>query len=166
MRRTYSQVKPRHTNFVTVINTTWLYPEVNVAAALATTTSKYTYDGEFITCPDIASIAGIYGDIFNSTVITLAQNPLTTNVGYSLGAGTFLEDLGKELRFRLTNGNVVIVWTLVKQLTPQKPTYVIPVPGNSPNETIGFVTTYLSYGRAPLSPYPSIFDDVNVVTSG
>jgi hypothetical protein len=162
MRRNYIQIKPRHTNFVTVIDTTWLYPEVNVAAALATTTYKHTYDGDFITCPDIASIAGIYGDIYNSTAISQPIN----NSGYSLGVGTLLENLGKELRFRLTNGNVIVVWTLVKQLTPQGPATVILVPGDSPNETIGFVTTYLSYGKASLSPYTGILDDVNVVTTG
>ena len=163
MRRTYSQIKPRRTNFVTVNNTTWLYPEVNVAAALATTTFRHTYDGDFITCPDIVSIAGVYNDIFNSTAVSQPVG----NPGYTLGVGTLLEDLGKELRFRLTNGNVIIVWRLVKQLTPQLPARVISAdPGNSPNETIGYITTFLSYGRAALSPNPSTFDDVNLVTTG
>ena len=162
MRRTYSQIQPRKNNYVTVINTTWLYPEANIDAALATTMSKYTYDGDFITCPDIQNIAGIYSDIFNSTAVSQPVG----NDGYSLGVGTFLEDLGKEIRFRLTNGNVIIVWRLVKQLTPQQPATVIPVPGNSPNGTIGFIPTYFSYGRAALSPYPGAFDDVNVVTTG
>ena len=163
MKRAYSQIKPRRNNFVTVINTTWLYPEINITRALATTTLKYTYDGDFITCPDIATIAGIYDAIFNSTAISQPIN----NAGYSLGVGTLLEDQGKELRFRLTSGQVIIVWRLVKQLTPQQPATVIPVPGNStPNETIGYITTFFSYGRAALSPYPSIFDDVNLVKSG
>jgi hypothetical protein len=166
MKRNYSQIKPRGNNFVTVINTTWLYPEINVTRALATTTSKFTYDGDFITCPDIANIAGVYNSIFENTVSSLGQNPVTTNVGYSLGVGTLLQDQGKELRFRLTNGNVVIVWRLVKQLTPQNPARVIPVPGDSPDNSIGYITTYLSYGRAALSPYPSTFDDVNLVTTG
>lgn len=166
MKRTYSQIKPRRENFVTVLNTTWLYPEIDITRALATTTSKYTYDGDFITCPDIANIAGVYNAIFESTVISLAQDPNTTNVGYSLGVGTLLENMGKELRFRLSSGQVIIVWRLVKQLTPQKPATVIPVPGDSPKEAIGYVTTFLSYGRATLSPYPAIFDDVNVVTTG
>jgi hypothetical protein len=164
MRRNYSQIKPQRTNYVTVLNTTWLYPEINVTRALATTTFRHTYDGDFITCPDIASIAGIYDDIFNSTAVS---QPVGTNPGYSLGVGTLLEDYGKELRFRLTSGQVIIVWRLVKQLTPQQPATVIPVPGNStPNGTIGYITTFISYGRAALSPYPSIFDDVNLVKSG
>lgn len=162
MKRGYSQIKPRHTTFVTVIDTIWLYPEINVTRALATTTYKYTYDGDFITCPDIANIAGVYGDIYNSTEVSQPVG----NKGYSLGVGTLLEDQGKELRFRLTSGQVVIVWRLVKQLTPQLPAYVIPSPGNSPNETIGYVSTFLSYGRVALSPYPAVFDDVNIVTSG
>ena len=162
MRRSYSQIKPRQNNYVTVIDTTWLYPEVNVAAALATTTYKHTYDGDFITCPDIASIAGIYSDIFNSTAISQPFG----NEGYSLGVGTLLEDQGKELRFRLTSGQVIIVWRLVRQITPQLPASVIPSPGNSPNGTIGFITTFLSYGRAELSPYSGTLDNVNLVKSG
>ena len=162
MKRAYSQIKPRRDNFVTVINTVWLYPEVNVTRALATTTFKHTYDGDFITCPDIATIAGIYDAIFNSTVVSQPVG----NPGYTVGVGTLLEDQGKELRFRLTSGQVIIVWRLVKQLTPQSPATVIPSPGDSPNETIGYVPTFFSYGRAALSPYPSTFDDVNVVKSG
>ena len=166
MRRNYSQIKPQRTTYVTVLNTTWLYPEINVTRALATTTYKYTYDGDFITCPDIASIAGIYDDIFNSTAVS---QPVGTNPGYSLGVGTLLEDQGKELRFRLTSGQVIIVWRLVKQLTPQTPppANVIPVPGNStPNGTVGYITTFISYGRAALSPNPTTFDDVNLVKCG
>jgi hypothetical protein len=140
----------------------WLYPEVNITRALATTTSKYTYDGHFITCPDIQNIAGVYSAIFDSTAISQPVG----NLGYSLGVGTLVEDQGKELRFRLTSGQVIIVWRLVKQLTPQKPVYVIPNPGDSPNETIGYITTFLSYGRAALSPYPSTFESVNIVKSG
>jgi len=163
MNRAYSQIKPRRNNYVTVIDTTWLYPEIDITRALATTSFKYTYDGDFITCPDIASIAGIYDAIFNSTAVS---QPIDT-AGYSLGVGTLVEDQGKELRFRLTSGQVIIVWRLVKQLTPQKPETVIPNPGNStPNGTIGYITTFISYGRAALSPNPSTFDDVNIVTTG
>ena len=163
MKRAYSQIKPRRENFVTVIDTVWLYPEINITRALATTTYNYTYDGDFITCPDIATIAGVYGDIFNSTTVSQPVG----NPGYTVGVGTLLEDQGKELRFRLTTGQVIIVWRLVKQLTPQLPARVISAdPGDSPNETIGYVPTFFSYGRAALSPYPSIFDDVNIVKSG
>jgi hypothetical protein len=162
MKRSYSQIKPRRTTYVTVINTTWLYPEINITRALATTTFKHTYDGDFITCPDIASIAGVYDAIWNSTAVSQPVG----NEGYSLGVGTLLEDQGKELRFRLTSGQVIIVWRLVKQLTPQSVALIPPYPGNSPNETIGYITTFLSYGRAALSPNPDTFDDVNIVKSG
>jgi hypothetical protein len=162
MRRTYSQIKPRRENFVTVIDTVWLYPEINITRALATTTAKYTYDGDFITCPDILNIAAVYSAIFDSTAVS---QPLGNN-GYSLGVGTLLEDQGKELRFRLTSGQVIIVWRLVKQVTPQSIAVIPPYPGNSPNETIGYVSTFFSYGRAALSPYPAIFDDVNLVRIG
>ena len=162
MRRTYSQIKPRINNFVTVLNTAWLYPEVDITAALATTTYKYTYDGSLITCPTMNDLIGVYVDIYNKTTIS---QPIG-NVGYSIGVGTLLEDMGNEIRFCLTGGQVVIVWRLVKQLTPQGASTVIPVPGNSPNNTIGYITTFCSYGSGTNGGYSVGLDDVMVVRTG
>ena len=163
MRRTYSQIKPRINNFVTVLGTAWLYPEADITAALATTTYKYTYDGNIITCPTLSDIIGVYTDIFNKTAIS---QPIGTNVGYSLGPGTLLEDMGREIRFCLTGGQVVIVWRLVKQLTPQGGSTVIPVPANSPNNTIGYITTFCSYGSGTNGGFSIGLDDVMVVRTG
>jgi len=162
MRRTYAQVKPRKDNFRTVLNTTWLYPEVDVQAGLAATTHPYTYDGDFITCPTLNDIIGVYTDIYYKNTISQPVG----NKGYSLGVGTLLEDQGRELRFRLSSGEVVIVWRLVKQLTPQKPSYVIPDPGNSPNNTIGYVTTFCSLDSGTNAPSNAGLDDVNVIRVG
>ena len=74
--------------------------------------------------------------------------------------------MGDEIRFRLTNGNVVVIWRLVKQLTPQLPSTVIPVPGNSPNETIGYITTFCSYGSGVNGGYSVGLDDVILVRVG
>lgn len=147
MRRTYAQVKPRKNTFVTVSGTAWLYPEADINVALSTTTRKHTYDGDSIICPTLSDLIGLYTDIFNQTAIT---QPIG-NTGFSLGPGTLLEDFGRELRFRLTDGSVVIVWRLVKQLTPQGSATVIPVDGNSPNGTIGYTTTFSSFGNAGFS---------------
>ena len=162
MRRTYAKIKPRANNFRTIYNTAWIYPKANILSALATTTYKYKYEGDFITCPTIGDIIGVYNDIYIKTTISQP----TGNVGFSLGVGTLLEDMGDEIRFRLTNGNVVVIWRLVKQLTPQLPSTVIPVPGNSPNETIGYITTFCSYGSGVNGGYSVGLDDVILVRIG
>lgn len=160
MRRSYSQIKTRKNNFITVGNTAWLYTEANVKAGLAATTYKYTYDGGFITCPTLNDIIGVYSAIYGQSTISQPNG----NVGFTLGVGTLLEDMGHEIRFRLTSGQVVVVWRLVKQLTPQSPKTIIPSPGNSPNETIGYVTTFCSYGNG--FGYNAGLDDVMVARVG
>ena len=142
MSRSYSQIPSRLKYLKTVIATTWLYPMEYVKAALAITTLPYTFDGTNIVCPDISGIISLYSEIFDQTAI--AQS--TGNTGFSLGVGTMLEDMGGELFFRLPNGNMVIHWRNVRQLTPQVAGN-IPVPGDSPPDTIGFVTVAASYGN-------------------
>lgn len=162
MRRTYSQIKPRKNNFITILNTAWLYPEADVTAGLATTTFSHTYDGGVITCPTLADIIGVYTDIYNKTTVSQPVG----NVGFSVGAGTLLEDMGHEIRFTLATGQVVVIWRLVKQLTPQNPATVIPVRGDSPNGTIGYVTTFCSYGNGTGGGYSVGMDDVQVIRVG
>lgn len=136
----------------TVIDTAWLYPIQDVTDALATTTHPHTFYGDNIVVPDMAAFLGIYSDIYARTAVT---QPLG-NEGYSIGVGTMLEDLGKEIRFTLTSGEIIMRWRNMLQLTPQKPYYVIPNPGNSPGGTVGFITTFASYGNVA----PSVDADV------
>jgi hypothetical protein len=165
MRRTYSQIKPRKDNFITVSGTAWLYPEVDVQAGLATTTFPHTYDGDFITCPTLNDLIGVYTDIYAKT--TISQPIGVNDKGYTMGVGTFLEDRGRELRFRLSGGEVVIVWRLVKQLSPQDPSVITTAsPGRSPNNTIGYVTTFCSYGSGTNGGYSVGLDDVMVLRVG
>jgi len=162
MRRTYSQIKPRKNNFITIVDTVWLYPEADITSGLASTTFSKTYDGAMITCPTLSDIIGVYTDIYNKTAISQPVG----NAGYSVGVGTLLEDMGHEIRFTLANGKVVLIWRLVKQLTPQKPYTVLPVRGDSPNGTIGYVTTFCSYGNGTGGGYSVGLDDVQVVRVG
>lgn len=161
MRRTYSQIKSRKNTFITILNTAWLYPEADVKAGLASTSYSYDYTGDAIICPTLADLIGVYTAIYDKTVIS---QPIG-NVGFSIGVRTLLEDMGHELRFCLTGGEVVIVWRLVKQLTLQS-TEVIPSPGNSPNETVGYITTFCSYGNGTNGGYSVGLDDVQVVRLG
>lgn len=126
----------------TIIDTAWLYPISDVTTALDTTTYPHTFDGDNIVVPNMAAFIGLYADIFAQTAISQpAGNP-----GYSLGVRTMLEDLGREIRFILTSGQIIMLWRNVRQLTPQTNSF-IPSPGNSPPDTIGFITTFASYGN-------------------
>ena len=162
MRRTYSQIKVRKSHYRTILNTAWLYPEADIKAGLASTSFSYDYTGDAIICPTLADLIGVYIAIYNKTAISQPVG----NVGFTVGAGTLLEDMGRELRFCLTGGEVVIVWRLVKQLTPQLPSTIILLPGNSPNETVGYVTTFCSYGNGTSGGYSVGLDDVQVVRLG
>lgn len=127
----------------TVGNTVWLYPIADIDYALATTTYPYRRDGNNIICSDFANLVNIYSAIFARTTVTQPVG----NTGYTLGVGSMLEDLGKDIEFKLTGGQVLVRWRLVRQLTPQV-LGAIPTPGNSPAGTVGYVTTFTSYATA------------------
>jgi hypothetical protein len=160
--RKYSQVKTRQNLFITVGDTAWLYPIADINTALATTTFSYTYDGDFITCPDLTTLKNVYSDIYSQTTVSQPVG----NLGFTIGIGSLLEDMGKELRFRLRSGEVIVVWRLVKQITPQSPATVIPAPGNSPNLTVGYTVTFVSYGNGTNGGYANNLDDVRVLRLG
>jgi hypothetical protein len=137
-------------------DTAWIYPIADIDYALSTTTHPYTRTGNNIVCSNFANFAAVYTDIFTRTTVTQPVG----NVGYSLGVGTMLEDLGKDIEFKLTGGQVLLRWRLVRQLTPQV-LGAIPVPGNSPAGTVGYITAFTSY-----PPSPGILDTVLVVRTG
>lgn len=139
--RSYAEIPQRFEQLRTTIDTVWIYPPADIAYALSTTTYKYKYDGTNIVCPDMANLIGVQNAIYFRTTVTQPVG----NVGYSIGVGSLLKDLGEVINFKLETGEKVIGWRLVQQLTPQLPATVIPVPGNSPPNTIGYVTTFTSY---------------------
>lgn len=155
-QRTFAQVSANMGYYRTIVNTMWLYPMVDIERAMATTTYKYTFDGTNIVCPDMSNIVGLYNDIYLQTRIS---QPIGTNPGYTLGVGTFVQNFGKTLYWQLPGGQIVIKWQLVKQLTPQSIDY-IPVPGDSIDDTVGFITTYNSEGST------AILDGSYVVLNG
>jgi hypothetical protein len=148
-------------NFLVNEGTGWLYPMADIQRALKVTLQPYTFDGTNIVCPTMTALKALYYDIFYTT--TLSQ-PIG-NLGFSLGKGTFLEDLGKTITFQLQGGRVVVIWRLVRQVTPQN-IQSIPDPGNSLDNTIGYITTFVSYGNGPDGGYYNDLDDVVVVRVG
>jgi hypothetical protein len=158
-QRYYSQIPSKLKYLQTVIDTMWLYPIADIKTALANTTHRYTFDGTNLVCPDYESLRGIYYDIYAQTATT---QPLGSNPGFSLGVGTNLEDMGQEI-FLKVGDETWIHWRNVRQLTPQSVS-IIPSPGNSPAGTIGYITTFVSFGQN--NPAPSIFDKAYVVRVG
>ena len=150
-QRIISQIQPQSAFYRTIVNTMWLYPEVDIAAAMATTSYQYTFDGTFITCPDITNLEGLYNDIYLQTAIS---QPIG-NQGFTLGVGTTCQNFGKTIFWQCPSGNTVIQWQLVQQITPQSITY-IPVPGNSPNDTVGYITTLNILGQNAILDGPYV----------
>lgn len=147
----FKQLQPETSYYRTIVNTMWLYPQEDIDIALASTSYKYTFDGTIIICPDMENFIGLYTDIYDQTAIS---QPIG-NQGFSLGVGTFLQNFGKTIYWQVPAGNLVLKWQLVKQLTPQTTDY-IPVPGNSPNDTVGYIVTYNPQG-------PNQFIEANYV---
>jgi len=155
--RQYKQIPLNLGYYRTIINTTWLYPQSDVDIALRNTTYTYTFNGSTFICPDLSNAIGLLLDIFAQTEIT---QPID-NTGFSLGVGTLLQDFGQNIFFRLEDNTLITQWRLVKQLTPQQPYNVIPVPGNSPPDTVGFVCVFEN-----ISSYNNLLDNMLVIRTG
>lgn len=124
----YSLPDPRTSVLRVVNDTMWFYPQADVDAVLATTTTPYTFDGSHIVCATTADIEALYGAIFAQTVTS------SGNVqGYNIGVGSVAMDQGRILEFVLPSGAVVVRWT--------KATLLREMGGFAPVGTVGYVTT-------------------------
>ena len=141
-------------SFVTVTNTVWLYPIADTEYALAGTTYSYTINGNTLTFANQNSLIAVYTEIFNRTAVT---QPIG-NVGYTLGVGTKLKDIGEELNFKINN-TLMVTWRLVKQITNQRD---LPAGGDSPNGTIGYVTIFENWP----DPLPNEYLDLVLLIDG
>lgn len=130
----------------------------DIEAALATTVIPYTFDGTNLIVASLPDLNDIYYQCWYQT--TLSQpigntNPPNSpaspaNQGYSIGVGTILEDIGKSIYWKLTTGETIIHWRLVKQISPQTS---LPIADRaySPVGTAGYITTWTSVSTQPVS---------------
>ena len=144
----------RYKSFVTITNTVWLYPTADTEYALTGTTYSYTRNGNTLTFTDQNSLIAVYLEIFNRTAVT---QPIG-NVGYTLGVGTKLKDIGDELYFKINN-TLMVTWRLVEQITNQND---IPAGGDSPNGTIGYATVFENWA----DPLPNEYLDLALLIDG
>ncbi len=127
--------------YLTVGNTVWIYPISDIEKALITTQISYKRIGSYILCDSLSDIEIIFLDIINQSISSQPDG----NPGYSCGVGTMLEDLRKDFEIKLSTGEVVVRMRLVRQVSPQT-TPPVSVPGNSLDNTIGYIVTFCSYG--------------------
>jgi hypothetical protein len=144
--------------YITVIDTAYLYPKVDILDALSVTQANVTYNGTNIICNTLADFSAFFYDMWYKTYL---KNPVTENGGgYNLGVGTLLQDMNSSFCFILPSGSILARMQLVQQLTPQLPETVIPAPGNTPPATIGYIPTFISKSIPP--PLPDV-DPVRVI---
>jgi hypothetical protein len=135
--------------WVTTTNTMYLYPVDDVNPVVATGVDVRDR-GRRLVFESMEDLYEKYNMVFERTAVSQP----TGNIGYTLGVGTMLKDLGVTVRWELSSGLVVTTWRLVRQLTSQSD---LPVGGDSPNGTIGFVTIYADWNNDGLDDdaYPS-----------
>lgn len=157
--REYAQIQNRIKYMITVQDTMWLYPLQYVEQALASTSVKHTWDGVNIVCKDVDAVKTLYEEIWNLTCF--GSHP----TGFNIGENTMLQDYGREIYFRSEDGTFFIHWRNAKQLTSQS-TLPIGKRGDSPDDTIGFITVNASYNNDVSRPYPGTFEKSLVVRLG
>jgi len=146
---------PYNHGWITVVDTAYLYPVVNVNTALTTFRSSSPAIIENESDIIFTDATHLY-NFFEAAYLETANSQPVGNAGYSLGVGTKLQDLGITVNLVLQSGLKMITWRLVKQLTSQPD---LPAGGNSPDNTIGFIPIYSDWDQDgvqdPLSLYPN-----------
>jgi hypothetical protein len=126
--------------WTTTTNTLWLYPVSYVNDSISELEIIVEKDKKTIIFEDMTSLYSFYTDIVDRTI---EAQPIG-NAGYSLGVGTKVRDLGVTINLVLESGLKVVTWRLVEQLTSQND---LPVGGDSPDGTIGFMAVYSDWNN-------------------
>jgi hypothetical protein len=127
-----------------------LYPESDLGWVLTNTTIPYTRSGSSIYFNTLDNLTSFYEQVVNKTTISQPVG----NVGYSLGVGTLTRAYGdKRLYLKLNSGQIVVVWTLMTQITRQAD-LPVGVGGDSPDGTVGWGLIYSDWDlNGVLDPY-------------
>jgi len=139
----YDDVVSYVSGWKTVLDTIWLYPVADVNSVLEdfrNSSPAIVEEDKRIVFEDIDHLYDFYNEVYESTEVAQPVG----NVGYSLGVGTRLRDLGITVHLELASGLRVVTWRLVEQLTSQSD---LPVGGDSPDGTIGFVLIYCDWNQ-------------------
>jgi hypothetical protein len=117
----------------TIVDTAYLYPKIHVDATLEEykgLSPSIAQQGNVLVFANIAHLYSFYDAV---SLKTIDAQPIG-NAG----------DLGETLYLDLANGRRIITWRLVEQVTSQLD---VPVGGDSPDRTIGFVPIYVDWNE-------------------
>jgi hypothetical protein len=138
----------------TAVDTAYMFPMVDIQDCLNRSSANVTYNSTNIICNTFNDWSLFIYQLWELTTIKIPDpDPNILGGGYTLGDGTLLEDMNKELFFLLPSGSILGRFRLVRQLTPQSS---LPSPGLSPNGTIGYLPTFIA-------KYTGGFDPVRLI---
>jgi hypothetical protein len=140
LRRAYCYPTQAETSsdisYISILNTIWLYPQVDLQWTLDNTEISYTQSGSSIYFDNVDDLVAFYVEVYTRTADTQSSG----NQGYSLGVGTRTIAYGdQKLYMKLNSGETVVVWTLMTQITNQSD---LSPGGNSPDGTVGWGIIY------------------------
>lgn len=120
---------PTVPNWISVTDTSWLYPSADIEAAAATTSTPFTrYENRFI-FNSISDVNSFYYDVWASTNSTFASG------GYSMAVGTELTGSFNYIFLDLSDGTNIVTWQELTSITLQSS---IPNSGAAPIGTVGY----------------------------
>lgn len=139
-------------NYISQTDTIWLYPQADLDTHLATYTVSgnsyysglspsvsFTRNGNVFSFPTLSEIVTFYSEVYT---VTETSQPVG-NLGFSCGVGTKTRAKRQDrLILKLDSGVKVVEWALMEQLTSQSS---LPVPGNSPDGTVGWGSIYCDW---------------------
>jgi hypothetical protein len=127
-------------NWITVTDTAYLYPMVNIEAALADTELTITRRGGYFTFESLVDIDTFWYEMWEKTSFSNPAN----NPGYSLGVGTRLTGSVNTIYFMLESGQPIAILQEVTQTTDQDS---LPqgVGGDSPQGTVGYIPVWVDF---------------------
>ena len=127
-------------NWITVTDTAYLYPMVNIQEALADTQLTVVRQGGDFIFRSLADIDTFWYEMWEKTSF---DNP-ANNPGYSLGVGTRLTGSFNTIYFKLGNRQTIAILQEVTQTTDQDS---LPqgVGGDSPQGTVGYIPIWVDF---------------------
>jgi hypothetical protein len=127
-------------NWITVTDTAYLYPMVNIEEALADTQLTIGRRNIYFTFESLADIDTFWYQMWEKTSF---DNP-ANNPGYSLGVGTRLTGSNNVIYFVLKSGQTIAILQEVTQTTNQAS---LPqgVGGDSPQGTVGYIPVWVDF---------------------
>ena len=127
-------------NWITVTDTAYLYPIQYIEEGLDLTQAAVTRSGNQIITPTIADMDALFYDIWYRTQQALPHPTIQGGGGFSCAVGTRLTGSFNEIEFRLSTGQLIMVWQEVTQVTDQED---LPNSGASPQGTVAYVPIWV-----------------------